>query len=81
MARSMVSLLTLAFNALSMARRRRLLAAGSAPERAATVISRISLVKSWPRLASWLFLRNWMLAHLLCPAMMVRFPHEVLSLS
>ena len=46
------------------------LAAGSgSPARAATVISRISLVNSLPRLASWAFFRCCMLAHLLCPAM------------
>src|SRR5690554_979831 len=69
MARSSVSFGMLAAKARSMASRSRGLLAGSGPPmRAATVASRISLVKILPRFASWAFLRCWMLAHLLCPA-------------
>src|SRR5690348_14209915 len=58
MARSIVSLVMLADNALSTAARRRGLAAGSAtPARVATVISRINLVNTLARLASSAFLR------------------------
>jgi hypothetical protein len=42
----------LASSALSMATRRRALVAGSAPTRAATVISRASLEKTLERIAS-----------------------------
>src|SRR5689334_14075018 len=61
MARSTVSLVMLADRALSIAARRRGLPAGSPPPRAATVISRISLVKSLPRRASSALLRFSML--------------------
>src|SRR5690606_16193080 len=73
MARWMLSLGILAAVALSQARRRRGLASGSGPPaRAATVISRMILVQSLPRFASWRPLRCWMFAHLLCPA--IKFP-------
>ncbi|CFN64275.1 Uncharacterised protein [Bordetella pertussis] len=73
MARWMLSLGMLASVALSQAMRRRGLLSGSAPPaRAATVISRMILVQSLPRLASWRPLRCWILAHLLCPAMASR---------
>src|SRR5579859_1688922 len=66
----MVSRVMLAVSALSMARRRRGLLAGSgSPRRAAVVISRMRRVNSLPRFASCAFLRCCMLAHLLCPAM------------
>src|SRR5690554_6432417 len=78
MARSTLSLFMLAAKALSMARRRRGLEVGSPPpRRAATVISRMILVKILPRLASCLPLRCWMLAHLLCPAMVEPSVHVV----
>ena len=52
-ARSMLSFGMLTVRAFWMASFRRLLDSGSTPpERAATVISRAILVKSWPRLAS-----------------------------
>src|SRR5690606_22071927 len=71
MARWMLSLGILASVALSQATRSRGLLSGSEPPaRAATVISRMILVQSLPRLASWRPLRCWMLAHLLCPAIM-----------
>src|SRR5690606_22385392 len=63
-ARSIVSLGMFAESALSMATRSRALPAGSAPLRAATVISRISLVKILPRRASSAFLRPSMLGPL-----------------
>src|SRR5690606_17612970 len=60
----------LAPKALSIALRRRGLAAGSPPPvRAATEISRMILVKILPRFASCAFLRCWMFAHLEWPAM------------
>src|SRR3989344_4231453 len=65
----MVSLVMLASSALSIAARRRGLSLGSPPVRAATVISRIILVKSLPRLASCAPLCLRMLAHLEWPAM------------
>src|SRR5471030_286782 len=60
----MVSLVMLADSALSIPERRRALTAGSAPVRAAMVISRISLVKTLARLASSAFLRPSMLGPL-----------------
>src|SRR5690606_32455470 len=73
MARMMFSLGILAAVPLSQAMRKRGLVLGSAPPaRAATVISRMILVQSLPRFASWRPLRCWMFAHLLCPA--IKFP-------
>src|SRR5690606_38810348 len=70
MARSMVPRVMLAVRALSTAERSRGLSAGSGPPSlAATVSSRMSVVKILPRLASCAALRCWMLAHLECPAM------------
>ena len=55
----------LAASALSTAvRRRGLEAVSPPPRRAATEISRMSLVKILPRFASCAFLRCWMFAHL-----------------
>src|SRR5690554_7626528 len=69
MARCTVSLGMLLESALSTAVRRRGLSAGSGPpSRAATVSSRISLLKILPRLASWAALRCLILDHLLWPA-------------
>src|SRR5690554_3099137 len=71
MARCTVSLGMLLESALSTAVRRRGLSAGSGPpSRAATVSSRISLLKILPRLASWAALRCLILDHLLWPAML-----------
>src|SRR5262245_15568738 len=70
----------LAALALSMARRRRGLALGSPPpERAATVISRMMRVQILPRFSSWRPLRCWILAHLLCPAMVFLGSRSVLE--
>src|SRR5690606_3644246 len=69
MARSMFSMGMFTARALSMAKRSRLLAAGSGPpSRAATVIWRDNLVKSLPRRASSFSFLCRMLAHLECPA-------------
>src|SRR5690606_20737567 len=69
MARSMVSRVMFWPSALSTAARNRGLSLISAPPRRAdVVISRISLVKIFPFLASWAALRCLMFAHLLWPA-------------
>src|SRR5690606_3034552 len=68
-ARSMVSRVIFWPSALSTAARKRGLSLISAPPRRAdVVISRISLVKIFPFLASWAALRCLMFAHLLWPA-------------
>src|SRR5690606_11890354 len=65
----MTSLVMFAASALPIAVRRRGLLPGSPPPvRAATEISRMSLVKILPRFASCAPLRCWMLAHLEWPA-------------
>src|SRR5690606_16421902 len=69
MARSMTSRDMLAVRALSTTRRRRGLSSITPPPvRAATVISRMNLVKILLRLASWAALRWRVLAHLEWPA-------------
>src|SRR5262245_65410716 len=70
MARSMLSLGMLAARALSITRRSRGLLPGSPPpRRAAVAISRISLVKIFPRLASRAPFLRLMVAHLEWPDM------------
>src|SRR5438477_12529431 len=49
--------------------RRKLASASPPPSLAATVISRVSLVKSWPRFASAAPFLRLIVAHLLCPDM------------
>src|ERR1700751_4085015 len=67
-ARSMLSLGMFSFLAAAMAVRRRGLVSGSAPpSRAAMDISRISLVKTRPRLASVAAFLCLIVAHLECP--------------
>jgi hypothetical protein len=69
MARSMFSAGMFAAFAVSMASRSRGLMPGSPPPaRAATVISRISLVKCCAALASLTAFLRLICAHLLCPA-------------
>src|SRR5436305_12396043 len=78
----MVSRVMLLANAVSIAARSLGLAAGSLPlSRAAAVISRISFVISLPRLVSCLPLRCWILAHLLCPAMVTFKVNNVIAVS
>src|SRR5947209_20629242 len=68
MARWMFSRGMFSARALCTASLRRKLASGSPPPSlAATVISRVSLVKSWPRLASAAPFLRLIVAHLLCP--------------
>src|SRR2546423_6174128 len=68
MARWILSAGMFSARALCTARRRRKLASGSPPPSLAdTVISRVSLVKSWPRLASAAPFFRLIVAHLLCP--------------
>src|SRR3989338_1756494 len=68
---SMVSFFIFCKRALSVANRSQELVLGSPPPlRAATVISRMSLVKTLPRTASVLAFLCLILAHLLCPAIL-----------
>src|SRR5690606_24722199 len=63
--------------AVSTARRSRGLKLGSPPpSRAATVISRISLVNMWPRFASFAAFLRLICAHLLCPAKAHHLPGD-----
>src|SRR5438445_2793621 len=76
-ARSIVSFGMFAASALSMPTRRRPLLAGSAPVRAAIVISRMSLVKILPRRASSAFLRPAMLGPLPMMHLYIRWSGKV----
>src|SRR5271155_2429050 len=77
-ARSMLSLGIFSFLAASMAERRRGFESESPPPtRAAMVISRISLVKMRPRLASVAAFLCLIVAHLECPDM--QLPHRNLQ--
>ncbi|OPZ58892.1 MAG: hypothetical protein BWY86_01373 [Candidatus Aminicenantes bacterium ADurb.Bin508] len=71
MARLMLSAGMFRSRALSIASRRRGLLSGLAPPpRAAIIISRMTLVKALPRLASTAAFLCLMLAHLECPLML-----------
>src|SRR2546430_11760142 len=79
MARSIVSLGMLPALASRMALRRRALASGSPPpERAATVISLMNLVKSLPRLASSAPFLCLILCHLECPDIFEQILQELI---
>src|SRR6476660_906405 len=77
MARWMFSRGMFSERAFCTASRRRKFDSGSPPpSRAETVISRVSLVKSWPRRASAAPFFRLIVAHLLCPDMWHLFSND-----